>query len=266
MKDKNKLYGIGGTLLFHAVVLILLLCFGFSRIIPEEQGGIWVQAGNITEAQGFFKAEQLPAPVVTPPESPVLPQPDSREEMIVQDEEETVDLNRAERREEEKRQEEIRLKEEAQKRKEAEERKRREEQAARVANLAAGAFGHQTETGSSGSQESGEGNEGSLSGNAAEGAPEGTGGEGTYDLDGRTVGPEGLPKPAYQVQEEGRIVINIVVNASGQVISAEIGRGTTIDNPQLRRSAIQAARNAKFNAIDGKNNQAGTIMYRYRFK
>lgn len=266
MKDKNRLYGIVGTLLFHAVVLILLLCFGFSRIVPEEQGGIWVQAGNITEAQDFFRAEQPPAPVVTPPETTPVTRPDSREDMIVQDEEETVDLDRTAQKEEEKRQEEIRRKEEEQKRKEAEERKRREEQAARAADLAAGAFGNRSENGSSGNRESGEGNEGSLSGNAPEGAAEGTGGEGTYDLDGRSVGREGLPKPAYQVQEEGRIVINIVVNASGQVISAEIGRGTTIDNPQLRRSAIQAARKAVFNAIDEKNNQAGIITYRYRLK
>lgn len=265
MKEKDKIYGIGGTILFHAVILALLFFFGFSRVIPDEQGGIWVQAGNVAEAGGFFKAEQMPAPVETPPEPQTTPEPEAEEEMIVQDDEETVALN-AKKAEEERQREENRRREEERKRKEEEERKRREEQAARAANLAAGAFGNRPEDGNAGTHESGSGQEGSLTGNASEGAAEGVGGEGSYDLSGRSIGPEGLPKPSYQVQEEGRIVVNIVVNASGYVISAEIGRGTTIDNPQLRRSALNAARKAVFNAIDGKNNQAGTITYRYKLK
>jgi TonB family protein len=68
------------------------------------------------------------------------------------------------------------------------------------------------------------------------------------------------------VQEEGRIVINITVDPKGNVISAEIGRGTNIDNGSLRQSALDAARRAKFNSIQGANNQSGTITYNYTLK
>jgi len=91
-------------------------------------------------------------------------------------------------------------------------------------------------------------------------------GYGEFSLGGRTIGSGGLPRPAYSVLEEGRIVVNITVNPIGNVIFAEIGRGTNIDNAKLRNSALQAARMAKFNGITGNNNQSGTITYRYSLK
>ena len=69
-----------------------------------------------------------------------------------------------------------------------------------------------------------------------------------------------------QIQEEGRIVINITVDPKGNVIFAEVGRGTNIDNASMRKSALDAARKAKFNSISGANNQSGTITYVYKFK
>lgn len=76
----------------------------------------------------------------------------------------------------------------------------------------------------------------------------------------------GLPHPAYTVQEEGRIVVNIVVDPVGNVIAADIGKGTNIDNASMRRSAVEAACRAKFNSIEGTNNQSGTITYMFRLK
>ena len=61
-------------------------------------------------------------------------------------------------------------------------------------------------------------------------------------------------------------MINITVNPKGDVIFAEIGKGTNIDNASMRKSALEAARKAKFNSISGANNQSGTITYLYRFK
>ena len=74
----------------------------------------------------------------------------------------------------------------------------------------------------------------------------------------------GLPRPSYNSQEEGKIVINITVDPNGNVILAEIGRGTNIDNASMRKSATDAARRAKFNKIQGSNNQSGTITYIYK--
>jgi TonB family protein len=61
-------------------------------------------------------------------------------------------------------------------------------------------------------------------------------------------------------------VIDITVDPKGNVISAQIGKGTNIDTPSMRNSALKAARQAKFNSINGANNQRGTITYRYRLQ
>jgi TonB family protein len=128
-----------------------------------------------------------------------------------------------------------------------------------------GAFGAgETANGNEGTASSGAGNQGSIQGNAPTGSYVGVGGYGGFDLAGRTLAAGGLPRPAYSVQEEGKIVINITVDPQGKVISAEIGRGTNITNPSMRNSALEAAGKTKFNSIKGNNNQSGTITYNYR--
>ena len=76
---------------------------------------------------------------------------------------------------------------------------------------------------------------GSPFGNSDHGANEGVGGYGSFNLNGRSIGAGGLPRPAYTIQEEGRIVINITVDPKGNVIFAEVGRGTNIDNASMRK-------------------------------
>ena len=119
---------------------------------------------------------------------------------------------------------------------------------------------------SQGDAASGTGNQGSPFGNSDHGANEGVGGYGSFNLNGRSIGAGGLPRPAYTIQEEGRIVINITVDPKGNVIFAEIGKGTNIDNASMRKSALDAAKRAKFNSISGANNQSGTITYLYKLK
>ena len=161
-------------------------------------------------------------------------------------------------------QERIRKEKEAEQKRLAEE-KRKKEQA--ISNKVAGAFGIGSAAGNSqGDAASGTGNQGSPFGNSDHGANEGVGGYGSFNLNGRSIGSGGLPRPAYTIQEEGRIVVNITVDPKGNVIFAEVGRGTNIDNASMRRSALEAARKAKFNQISGANNQSGTITYVYKFK
>ena len=136
-----------------------------------------------------------------------------------------------------------------------------------ISNKVAGAFGMGSQEGNSqGDAESGTGNQGSPFGNSDHGANEGVGGYGSFNLNGRSIGRGGLPRPAYTIQEEGRIVINITVDPKGNVIFAEIGKGTNIDNGSMRKSALDAAKRAKFNSISGANNQSGTITYLYKLK
>lgn len=113
---------------------------------------------------------------------------------------------------------------------------------------------------------SGEGTQGSKSGNSSTGALSGTGGYGTFDLGGRSIGTGGLPRPQYNVQDEGRVVVTITVNPAGVVINTSINRLTNTVNPALRKAAEDAAKKARFNAVDGVNNQTGTITYYFNLR
>ena len=146
-------------------------------------------------------------------------------------------------------------------------RRRKSKKRQAISNRVAGAFGiGGAEGNSQGDAETGTGNQGSPFGNSDHGANEGVGGYGSFNLNGRSIGAGGLPRPAYTIQEEGKIVINITVDPKGNVIFAEIGRGTNIDNASMRKSALDAAKRAKFNSISGANNQSGTITYVYKLK
>ena len=120
--------------------------------------------------------------------------------------------------------------------------------------------------GSKGTGTAGQGIEGSPTGNAVEGKSTGVGGYGTFDLNGRSLGPGGLPMPVYNVQEEGRVVVTITVNPAGQVIQTSINKRTNTANATLRKAAEDAARKARFNTVDGVNNQTGTITYYFKLK
>ena len=282
--NKDDIYSLIGTLAFHGALLALLWFTVLRTEVPDEDGGILVNFGNVDAAAGTFEPKytgvEPPQETTTPP--PLEPEPQvetPKQEMITQDLEESVNLEQeAKKKAEEKRKreaEEKKRKEEAEKErirkeKEAEakrlaEEQRKKEQA--ISNKVAGAFGIGNAQGNSqGDAATGTGNQGSPFGNSDHGANEGVGGYGSFNLNGRSIGAGGLPRPAYTVQEEGRIVVNITVDPKGNVIFAEVGRGTNIDNASMRKSALEAARKAKFNQISGANNQSGTITYVYKFK
>lgn len=285
--NKDDIYSLLGTLGFHSALLAILWFTVLRTEIPDEDGGILVNFGNVDAATGQFEPKytgvEPPQETTTPP--PPEPTPQEvvpKQEMITQDVEESVNIEqeakkkkeaeekKRKREAEEKKRKEAAEQERIRKEKEAEqkrlaEEKRKKEQA--ISNKVAGAFGIGSAAGNSqGDAASGTGNQGSPFGNSDHGANEGVGGYGSFNLNGRSIGSGGLPRPAYTIQEEGRIVVNITVDPKGNVIFAEVGRGTNIDNASMRRSALEAARKAKFNQINGANNQSGTITYVYKFK
>lgn len=130
----------------------------------------------------------------------------------------------------------------------------------------AGAFGKGSALRTSGNGGVGDKPDGSAQGNADTGKKTGVGGNGTFDLDGRSLGPGGLPSPSYNVREEGKVVVTIVVNPSGRVISTSINKMTNTVNYALRKAAEDAAKKARFNSVSGSNNQTGTITYYFKFK
>lgn len=280
--NKDDIYGLIGSLAFHAVLFLILWFSVLKAAVPEEDGGVLVNFGNIDSAAGTFEPQytgrQLPQETTPPPPpTPVPPVETPKEDLLTQDLEESVSLDEEKKKEEqrkkaeeEKRRKEAEEQERIRKQKEAEAKRIAEErrkQAEAISNKVAGAFGIGTAEGNNqGDAAEGAGNQGSPFGNSDHGENEGIGGYGSFNLNGRSLGAGGLPRPAYTIQEEGKIVINITVNPKGNVIFAEIGRGTNIDNASMRRSALEAAKRATFNSISGANNQSGTITYVYKLK
>ena len=255
--SKDKIIGIVGTTVFHALVVLLLYFLVMSKPPQEPEAGLAVVMGdeyNMTEVE-IAKPEPEPMPA---PE-PVLQKPAPEKPMITQKSEESiaVDSLQAKKREEALMAEKL----------EAERRRKEEEAMARAANLMANAFGK----GSGMSRKNEESTEeGSSKGSPDSGMEQGasaTSGMGTYDLDGRSLAGDGsLPKPVYNVQEEGRVVVTVTVNPEGKVISANINRRTGTTSLALRNAALTAAKSAVFNRINGLNNQEGTITYYFKLK
>ena len=289
---KHRITGLIGTLVLHVLVLVFLLLVAISKPKMQEEGGVPVMLGNMEVAQGnadpytltdvdILDEPQLPTEPTVPepvPETPV------KSDMITQEDEPTIAVPKKETPKPTTKTEKVQKKPvqkepvkpkektEAEKKAEAErlaaEKKAAEQKAAAeaAAKRIAGAFGKGTQTGSKGTGTTGTGIQGSPTGNSAEGQSSGVGGYGTFDLNGRSLGSDGLPRPVYNVQEEGRVVVTITVNPSGQVIHTSINKRTNTANAALRKAAEDAARKARFNAVSGVNNQTGTITYYFKLK
>ena len=292
---KNKITGLVGTLVLHTILLILLFLIAIRTPKAQEEGGVPVMLGEVPASQGnadpytltdvdIWEEPEIPTEVA---QSEPVPEIETKTEMITQEEEPTIAVPKkvekpkpTPKKETVKKQpakakeQPVKPKEktEAEKKAEAErlaaEKKKAEEKAAAeaAAKRVAGAFGKGTQIGNKGTGTTGSGIEGSPTGNAAEGKSTGVGGYGTFDLNGRSLGSGGLPRPIYNVQVEGRVVVTITVNPAGEVISTSINKRTNTVNAALRKAAEDAARKARFNSVDGVNNQTGTITYYFKLK
>ena len=276
--DKDKLIALFGTIAFHLVIFLLLFFTILKTMVPVEEEGIWVNFGTVDISAGLFEPRGNTTsvgqdPVSVPEVPPVRTAPTRTppsEELITQQTEESVAVANQRRANEERQQREEADRRERE-RLENEQRRAQEEQRRReqdIQNRVAGAFGiGNADTDSQGSGTVAAGNEGSPFGNSDTGPNTGVGGfGGSFNLSGRSIRGGGLPRPAYTIQEEGTIVVNIIVDPRGDVIMAEIGRGTNIDNAAMRSSTIEAAKLAKFSIITGTNNQSGTITYHFSLK
>ena len=120
-------------------------------------------------------------------------------------------------------------------------------------------------------RQSGSGSEGQNTGTGNQGNPNGTpnssnyngnGGSGTnYRLTGRNA--VSLPKPDYNSNQQGKIVIDIWVNQQGVVTRVDgPAQGSTITNSAMVEQAKKAARKARFNAdTKALEEQKGSITY-----
>ncbi|RAV28002.1 hypothetical protein DN748_15755 [Sinomicrobium soli] len=74
-----------------------------------------------------------------------------------------------------------------------------------------------------------------------------------------------LPNPVYTCSARGKVVVNIRVNAAGQVTHADFNRkSSTSDNGCLVEQAITYALQATFESSEDRGEQRGTITYHFQ--
>lgn len=266
-EKRNKSIGVIGTVFFHGVLIALLFFFGFPYVEQQDEEGILVMVGDMNMADNAGQsAKSEPLPVMPEPvpetSSAQASAPDLKEEVITQDQEESLALADADKKAKEDKE---RIRREAEKKRKAEaERKRQEEEKkkkeAAIKNRVANVFQNASQKASQGTGSNEGSSKGNPFGNSDTGATSGSPGYGNYDLGGRGI-RGGLPRPSFSVNESGKVVVGITVNEEGKVINAIIGQGTTTTSPQLRNSALTAARKALFEVKSGVITQNGSITY-----
>ena len=259
LKKSEIQSGVATTIICILILMILLFC-GMTAHKNEMDEGVMISLGYAEEGFGESVPNPTPAPeaapVPTPTPPPTAPQVSSpTEEDLMTQEDPSVALEAEKKRkqaeaEAKRRAEEERIARE----KAAEEARIKAEQEAKknqASSLAGSAF-----------QNMGKG-QGQTKGEAQQGNPAGQGSQGghSWSLNGRNLLGK-LAQPSYQSNEEGRIVVEIRVDASGNVVSATITKGTTITNETLRNAAVAAAKKNKFSTGGGV--AIGTITYNFR--
>jgi TonB family protein len=112
---------------------------------------------------------------------------------------------------------------------------------------------------------------GNQDGSGTGGSGGGTGGSSgvsrSDSLKGRTL-VGNLAAPAYNSNEEGKVVVRIVVKKDGSVSQAglTLGGGTTTSDSALIKAAIEAAKKVRFNATDSDEDQIGEITYIFKLR
>jgi TonB family protein len=88
----------------------------------------------------------------------------------------------------------------------------------------------------------------------------------TYNLSGRSV-VGGFPLPAYNNQNQGKVVVEVTVNQEGKVTAASaIGKGSTTQDAILWKAAKEAAMKTRFSVKkDAPISQIGTITYVFSY-
>ena len=276
MKDIQS-HIIAGVTTVVILLLLLLLLFKLtiSAPIQMEDEGIVITFGYSDEGGGVPDALLLMpmAQSEVQPAAPApLPQLPSDNELIVQEDEESLAL--AEQNEQEQKrkaleQELIRKQREAEAAQaEAEriareralaEQRAKEQEAIDKANQLAALFGQSNSTEGANADDasiepspSGKGNPvgknfGIVDGNM-------------WSLQGRKV--KSMPKPSSDFNQQGKVVVNIRVDKEGNVVLASIGDGTNISDSYTQQLALEAARKAKFTA--GEREQVGSITYNFK--
>lgn len=273
-ENNNRLKGIVGTIGIHLLALLAILYFALSTPLPlPGEEGVEVNLGSSDQGMGPVQKETPPPVEQPPPQQPPPssdPEPEPEEELITQDVEDAPAIKEEEKEEvKEEKEEQVDESPEPveQVEQQIEPEPEPEPEPPKVNQRALYKGSSDTEGDGSNEGITGQpGDQGDPNGSPDAKSHEGQGGLGEgvgYDLGGR--GAKHLPKPAYDSEEVGKVVVEIRVDRNGKVVSAIAGvRGTTISDLRLRRLAEEAAQRSLF-APDpnAPERQKGTITYNF---
>ena len=242
-----------GTVIFMLLVFLLLWFICVDRHQEPEDEGIEIAFGNAEDGGGYQQEQEqggLPEETVAPPPAPQEP---SNNDLIAQENEESVEVQH-QREEAEKARQQAERERKERERAQAEQ-KAKEQAAIAKANQLGSLFGNNAGAGSGDTQGD------SQRGNSEVG--QGSSGGTSWSLAGRKC--KALPKPSNDFKQEGKVVVAIIVDANGKVVSAKATEGTTISNDATIQLALKAAYKAEFSPTDRPDKQFGTITYIFKF-
>tara|TARA_R110000868_G_scaffold265495_5_gene524334 strand:+ start:533 stop:1312 length:780 start_codon:yes stop_codon:yes gene_type:complete len=248
-ENKTKRKGLITTIAVHAALIVLFAFYGMTYLDPPpEQGGMVINFG--TSDDGMMS--NIPKP---PSESmPEPSQPETAdqvdEEVLTQDTEEAPAI--VEKKEEKKVVEKEIVKE-----------KKPEPKPNRTLNMADRMKSNNTTEGGGDGVTGKSGDQGKINGDPNSKNYSGLGGSGggpSFSLAGRSM--KKSPNINDNSQEEGTVVVDIIVDKYGKVIRANAGaRGSNTTSPILYKKASDAALQTRFSANPDADQQKGTMTF-----
>ncbi|MEQ8907651.1 MAG: energy transducer TonB [Vicingaceae bacterium] len=255
-EEKNKRTGLIASIGIHLALLLVFAFFGMSYMVPPpEEEGITINFGNTdqgrmdpTPVETNTQTEEIISE--TPTEEPTPEQP-IEEDILTQTTEEAPSLDK--KKEEKK---EVKKEEEEKKKEEPKPDKNLSsaiDKWKKNKNNNSGGDGTTDQSGDQGKSDGDPNSKNYLGGGSGNGV--------SYNLSGRNM--IGSPKIEDDSQEEGTVVVEIIVDRYGKVVRAEPGaRGSTTTDPTLYKKAKEAALKTRFNAKpDAAESQKGTMTF-----
>ena len=260
VENTNRSLAAVFTVVFHGILFLIIFFVVFKTPLPPypEVGGgsgLEVNFGNTDKGFGDNKSEQL-IDVQTQQLTA-----SSDDDNITQDNEETTSLSSTHKKPTKTKASVIKINDPV-----VDQSKLYTKRSNQSQGIAGGNGNQGKENGNvNSSNYTGKGGSGGDSDDGGNGHGHGTGtGNGTsYNLADRTN--LYLPKPEYNSDDQGIVIVTITVDQTGKVTKAKAGaKGTTVTDKSLWKQSEQAAYRAKFNKKkDATIEQIGTITYHF---
>lgn len=244
-EKKDKSIAVAGTILFHALAVLILFLMAFRTPLPlPGEEGVEVDLGMMDQGMGNIQPEKPAIPMAAQPQQQTNK---NEEDIVTQNDDEAPAIEKP-------------------KNTKPKQEKPAEEPKPTVNQRALFKGNNNPQSGGSEGITGQPGDQGNPNGLAGIKKYDGQGGKGNgtgYDLGGR--GAKSLHRPNDDFSEEGIVVVDIWVNRQGKVTRAEVAtKGTTVINSDMRQKATQAALRSSFAADpNAPEEQHGTITYTF---